>query len=170
MSYFEQLHKKQKHTFILVCINFVLFMILFAGLGYVFWQSATLVNRLQADLDKAEQAIADFQSRFQTMDTDVIVERLVTTATEQLGDSITNVIEKSDFAGHVMRVSEKLDATHDMIAKTGEAIQGIDATVKELDTEEMAQLVSYHILKGLGDGFQEAAESRKPNSPEKEDK
>ncbi len=170
MSYFEQLHTKQKHTFILVCINFALFMILFAGLGYVFWQSATLVNRLKADLDKAEQAIADLQSRFQTMDTDVIVERLVTTATERLGDSITQVIEDSDFAGQVMQVSEKLDATHDMITKTGEAIQGIDATVKELDTEEMAQLVSYHILKGLGDGFQEAAESRKPNSPEKEDK
>lgn len=164
MSDFEQLQKKQNQTFILVCINFALFMILFAGLSYVSWQSAMLVNRLKGDLDKAEQTITDLQSRFQNMDTDRIVERLVTTATEQLGESIRKVVQDSDLTGSVMQVSEKLGATHDMIAETGEAIQGIHETVKGLETEEMAQLVSYQILKGLGNGFQEAAESRKPNS------
>lgn len=166
MSYFEQLQKKQNQTFILVCINFALFMILFAGLGYVSWQSAMLVNRLKGDLDTAEQAITDLQSRFQNMDTDAIVERLVTSATEQLGESITRMVEDSDLTGQVMQVSEKLGTTQDMIAETGEAIQGIQETVQELDTEEMAQLVSYQVLKGLGDSFQNAAESHKPNSSE----
>lgn len=164
MSDFSQLQKKQNQTFILVCINFVLFMLLFTGLGYVSWQSATLVNRLKGDLDRAEQAITELQSRFQNMDTDVIVERLVTAATEQLGESIRNVVQDADLAGPVVQASEKLSATHDMIVETGEAIQGIHETVKGLDTEEMAQMVSYHILKGLGDGFQEAAASRKPDS------
>lgn len=166
MSDLELLQKKQNQTFILVCINFALFMILFAGLGYVSWQSATLVNRLQGDLEKAEQAITQLQSRFQNMDTDMIVERLVTTATEQLSESIKKVVQDSDLTGSVMEVSKKLRATHDMIAETGEAIQGIHETVKGLETEEMAQVVSYQILKGLGNGFQEAAESRKPNSSE----
>ena len=161
-----QLQKKQNQTFILVCINFALFIILFAGLGYVSWQSAMLVNRLKGDLEKAEQTINHLQSRFQNMDTDIIVERLVTSATEQLGDSIRNVVQDSDLTGSVTQVSEKLNATYDMIAETGGTIQGIHETVKGLDTEEMAQLVSYQILKGLGDGFQEAAESRKPNSTE----
>jgi hypothetical protein len=100
------------------------------------------------------------------MDTDMIVERLVTTATEELGESIRKVVQDSDLTGSVTQVSEKLGATHDMIAETGEAIQGIHETVKGLETEKMAQLVSYQILKGLGNGFQEAAESRKPNSSE----
>lgn len=68
----------------------------------------------------------------------------------------------------MMQVTEKLVATQDMITETGEAIQGIHETFKGLNTEEMAQLVSYHILKGLGDGFQEAAESRLHNSPKNE--
>lgn len=51
-----------------------------------------------------------------------------------------------------------------MIEETGQAIQGINETVKGLENEEIAKLVSYHILKGLGDGFQEAAETRKPDS------
>ena len=164
MSDFEQLQKKQNQTFILVCINFALFMILFAGMGYVSWQSALLVNQLKGELDKAEEAITQLQSRFQNMDADMIVERLVTTATEQLGESIRTVVQDSDLSGSVTQVSEKLGATHDMIVETGEAIQGIRETVNGLDTEEMAQLVSYNILKGLGDGFQQAAASRMPAS------
>lgn len=164
MSELNQLQSKQNQTFILVCINFVLFMILFTGLGYVTWQSATLLNRLKGDLDRAEQAIVEMQNRFQNMNTDVIVDRLVTSATESLGEAIRDVVKDSDLTTPVMQASEKLAATHELIEDTGTAIQEIHETIKGVDNEEIARLVSYHILKGLGDGFQEAAESRKPDS------
>lgn len=164
MSDFEQLQKKQNKTFILVFINFSLFMILFAGLGYVTWQSATLVNRLKGDLDRAEQTIAQLQSRFQEMDTNVIVDRLVTTASKQIGESIKEVVQGLNITEPIVQASEKLAATHDMIEQNVQAIKGIHETVKELGNEEIAALVSYQMLKGLGDGFKEAAETRKPDS------
>lgn len=164
MSELSQLQSKQNQTFILVCINFVLFIILFSALGYVSWQSATLVNRLKGDLDKAEQTIAELHDRFQQMDTNVIVDRLVTSATEQLGDSIRNVVQSSDLIMPIKEASDQLTATSEMIEETGAAIQGIHETIKEVNSEEIAQMVSYHMLKGLGDGFQEAAENRKPDS------
>jgi predicted PurR-regulated permease PerM len=164
MSDFEKLQKKQNKTFILVFINFSLFMILFAGLGYVSWQSVTLVNRLKGDLDRAEQTIAQLQSRFQQMDTDVIVDRLVATASERIGESIKEVVQGPDFTGPIVQASEKLAATHDMIEQNVQVIQGIHETIKGLGNEEIAELVSYQILKGLGDGFQKAAEARSPDS------
>jgi hypothetical protein len=168
MSDFEQLMKKQNKTFILVFINFALFMILFAGMGYVSWQSAALVNRLKGDLDRAEQAIAQLQSRFQQMDTDVIVDRLVATASKRISESIKEVVQGPDVTGQIVQASEKLAATHDMIEQNVQAIQGIHETVKGWDNEEIAKLVSYQILKGLGDGFQEAAATGKPDSIDNE--
>jgi hypothetical protein len=162
MKDFVQLQKKQNQTFILVCINFVLFMVLFAGLGYVTWQSAALVNRLKGDLNRAEQTIAELQERFRKMDMDVLADRLVKTVSERLDKSIRNSVQDSEFMAKLARTSERISATHEVIEQTGEAIQGIHETVKELDNEELAKLVSYHILKGLGDGFQKAAETRKP--------
>lgn len=164
MSEISQLQSKQNQTFILACVNFVLFIILFSVLGYVSWQSATLVNRLKGDLDRAEQTIADLHNRFQQMDTNVIVDRLVTSATEQLGESIRNVVQSSDLTMPIKQASEKLAATSELIEDTGVAIQGIHETIKDVNSEEIAKMVSYHMLKGLGDGFQEAAESRKPDS------
>ena len=40
-------------------------MVLFIGLGYVSWQSATLVNRLKGDLDRAvlKQLYTDFTQK-----------------------------------------------------------------------------------------------------------
>jgi len=168
MSDFEQLQKKQNKTFILVFINFSLFMILFAGLGYVTWQSATLVNRLKGDLDRAEQTIAQLQSRFQQMDTDVIVDRLVAAASERIGESIREVVQGPHVTGAIVQASEKMAATHDMIEQNVQAIQGIHESVQGLGNEEIAELVSYQILKGLGDGFQEAAETREPDSKSNE--
>ena len=67
-----------------------------------------------------------------------------------------------------MQASEKLAATHDLIEQNVQAIQGIQETVKGWDNEEIAKLVSYQILKGLGDGFQEAAATGKPDSIDNE--
>ncbi|MGA7276963.1 MAG: hypothetical protein WBW79_03420 [Desulfocapsaceae bacterium] len=164
MSDLVQLQKRQNQTLLLVCINFVLFVVLFSALGYVAWQSATLVNRLQEDLGKAEQTIAQLQGRFQNMDLEDVVDRLVNSATAQLGTSIAAVVQQSDLGVPMTQVSAKITAAQEMIEQTGEVVAGIQKTVAGLDNEAIAQQVSYHILKGLGDGFQQAAESRKPGS------
>ena len=164
MTDFERLHSKQTKIFILVCTNFVLFLVLFSGLGYVTWQSAALVHQLQKDLDRAEQTIGNLRDRIQQVDIEVITDRLVTTASKQIGESIRGVVQAPDIMDPIVQATEKLAATQEMIMETGEAIQGIHEKVKGLDNEEIAQLVAYHTLKGLGDGFQKAAESRKPES------
>ena len=158
-----QLQKKQDQIFILVCINCVLFMVLFTGLGYVIWQSAALVNRLKGDLERAEQRIVELQERFRNMEMDVLIEEFVSKASERLEKSIKTVVQDSEFTASLNRISQKMTATHDMIVQTEDAIHGIHESVKRLNNEEIAQLVTYHILKGLGDGFQKAAETRKPN-------
>ena len=162
MKDLSQLQKKQDQIFILVCINCVLFMVLFTGLGYVIWQSATLVNRLKGDLGRAEQRIVELQERFRNMEMDVLLEELVSKASEGLEKSIKTVVQDSEFTAPLNRISQKMTATHDLIVQTEDAIHGIHETVKGLNNEEIAQLVSYHILKGLGDGLQRAAETNKP--------
>lgn len=154
MDDFSASGKKQNKIFILVCINFVLFMILFTGLGYVTWQSATLVNRLKGDLDRAEQTIAEIKNHLQHVDTNKIVDQLVASASSQLTESIRNVVQGSELTEPIMQASEKLVATQEMIKET----------VDKLDNQEIANRVSYQILKGLGDGFQDAAEIRNPDS------
>ncbi|MEN8190115.1 MAG: hypothetical protein ABFS19_09735 [Thermodesulfobacteriota bacterium] len=165
----EKFHRKQNQLFILVCINFVMFVILFGGLGFVTYQSASLVSRLKGDLHLAEQSIAQLQDRFHNMDVDKLVDRLVVTASKSLEESIKNVVKNSDLTTPLTQASERMAATHEVIEQTGTAIQGIHETVKGLDNEEIARLVSYNILKGLGDGFQQAAEAGKPRTVIKQD-
>lgn len=164
MADLMQLQKRQNQMLLLVCINFVLFVVLFSALGYVAWQSATLVSRLKTDLNRAEQTISQLQDRFQNMDIEVVAERLVSSATAQLGASIAAVVQQSDLGAPMTQVSAKITAAQEAIEQTGEVVAGIQQAVAELDNEAIAQQVSYHILKGLGDGFQQAAELRKPGS------
>jgi predicted PurR-regulated permease PerM len=162
MSELVQLQKKQNRIYILVCINFLLFIILFAGLGVVTWQSATLVSRLNKNLGKAEQTIVELQSRFEKLDTDMIVKRLVSNASEQLGESIRTTLKNTDFTQPIAEISNKIVLTQEMIGKSGEAMQKIQEKMNHLDNDEIAQRVSYHVIKGLGDGFQKAADDRLP--------
>lgn len=162
MSEMMQLQKKQNRIYILVWLNFLLFMILFAGLGFVTWKSATLVSRLNTDLGKAEQTIGELQSRFQNIDTDVIVERLVATASEQLSASLRTTLQNTDFIQPVAEISEKIAMTQEMIGKSGDAMQLIQAKMSHLDNDEIAKRVSYHVIKGLGDGLQRAADDHLP--------
>lgn len=157
-----RLQKRQDQIFVLVCVNCVLFMVLFTGLGYVIWQSATLVNGLKGDLDRAEQRVVELQERFRNMEMDGLLEESVAKASERLEKSIRTVIQDSEVTAPLNRISQKMTATHDMIVQTGDTIHEIQETVKRLENKEIAQLVSYHILKDLGDGFQKAAETGKP--------
>jgi hypothetical protein len=164
MSDFETLEKKQQKILVLVGLNFVLFMILFAGLGYVTWKSAVLVNRLEDNLNQAEETIAQLQTRFQQMDTDVIVERLVKNASDQISESVRQVVRNTDIALPITEMSEKLIATQEKFEKTSAALAGIHETVSQLDNEEISKYVSYYILKELGQGLQNAAEKNKPEA------
>lgn len=137
-------------------------MILFAGLGFVTWQSATLVSRLNTDLGKAEQTIGELQSRFQNIDTDVIVEQLVTQASEQLSASLRTTLKNTDFIQPIAEISEKIALTQEMIGKSGDTMQIIQEKMSHLDNDEIAKRVSYHVIKGLGDGLQRAADERLP--------
>ncbi len=162
MSELVQLQKKQNSIYILVCINFLLFMILFAGLGFVTWQSATLVNRLNKNLGKAEQTIVELQSRFENLDLDMIVERLVNKASEQLGESIRTTLKDTDFVQPIAEISNKIVLTQEMIGKSGEAMQKMQEKLSYLNNDEIAKRVSYRVIKGLADGFQKAADDRLP--------
>ena len=165
MSELVQLQKKQNSIYILVCINFLLFMILFAGLGFVTWQSATLVSRLNKNLGKAEQTIVELQSRFEKLDPDMIVERLVNKASEQLGESLRTTLKGTDFVQlrlPIAEISNKIVLTQEMIGKSGEAMQKMQEKLSHLNNDEIAKRVSYHVIKGLADGFQKAADDRLP--------
>lgn len=135
-------------------------MILFTGLGFVTWKSATLVSRLNTDLGKAEQAIAQLHIRFQNMDTDVIVERLVNKASEQLGTSIRTTLKNIDLAQPIAELSDKIAITQKMVGKSSDAMQRIQEEMSHLDNDEIAKRVSCHVIKGLGDGLQKAADDR----------
>ena len=167
----ERMEKRQKQVLILTCLNFVMFMVLFGGLGYVVYQSASLVNKLQNDLETAEQKIAALHDKFDDLDAEVVVQRIVAVATEQVTVSVREAIGEAALPEPLKNASERMEnaseniqETREAVVSAGEAIQDIGEVVKELDNDEIAQRVSYHILKGLGDGFQEAASVRKPES------
>lgn len=163
MNDFGALQKKQQKIFILVGLNFLMFVVLFTGLGYVTWQSAVLVNRLQTDLEKAEHTIAQLKIQLQQIDAESIVERVVTNTTEQIKNSMQKVTQDFDIAYHITQVSEKLDATQKTIEETNQAIIGVNETVQGLSDKEISRYVSYYLLKDLGEGLQEAAEKNKPD-------
>lgn len=163
MSDIATIQRKQNKILTIVSINFVLFALLFAGMGYVTWQSVAIVNQLKTNLDQAEQTIEQLRDRFQQLDTDQVVERLVASASAQISDSLRQVVQESDLTLPITQISEKLQATQETFEKTNQAIVGIHKTVKGLDNEEISRLVSYHILKDLGDGLHKAAEKKKPD-------
>lgn len=162
MNELESLQKRQNHIFILVCVNFLLFMILFGGLGYVTYQSTVLVNRLKGDLEQAEQAVAALQLRLQDIDMDAVTDRVVEKAGDRLGVALQEVVSTSDLVTPLTVASERISVAQERMDSTGEAVRAIGQRVQGLDSDDIARRVSYHILKGLGDGFQQAADERGP--------
>lgn len=151
MSDFDQLHKKQNRIFLVVIVNFLLFMILFTGAGFVIWQSATLVNRLSSDLTKAEETIGGLQERMQAMDTSTMMDRLTQNATDQLRESIRSSLADVDFAQPMSQLSDTLVVTQDMLLQSGNALQGINENVTRLDNDVIARKVADYVLQGLRD-------------------
>ena len=162
MTEIEQLQKQNHRTFILVGLNFIMFLILFFGLGYVAWQSSALISKLEGDLNKVEQAVGQFQARIQQVDFDTVVNKVLANARDDMGDSVRAALTQSEFGNALTNLAERVDQAHDRLEHIGDAMKEVNRKLQEIETEQLAQLVSYNILKGLGDGFTQAAESKKP--------
>ena len=162
MAEIEQLQQQNHRTFILVGLNFIMFLILFSGLGYVSWQSSMLISKLETDLEKIERAVVQFQEKIQHMDLDALMGKVMESAKDNMGDSIRTALTQSDFGGSLSNLAEKVEDAQNKLERVSEAVQEANDKLQKIDTEQLAQLVSYSILKGLGDGFTNAAESNKP--------
>lgn len=160
----EYLRQQNQRTLILVSINFVMFLILFSGLGYVAWKSSTLITKLETDLAKAEQAVVRFQGKLEHLDIDTLMAKVMQGAKENLGESVKTALNQSDFGGSLSNLSEKVENAQGKLERISTAVQEANDNLRNIDTEQLAQLVSYNMLKGLGEGFTNAAESRKPAS------
>ncbi len=162
MAEIEQLQQQNHRTFVLVCVNFIMFLILFSGLAYVSWKSSMLISKLETDLEKVERAAVQFQDKIQHMDLDALMGKVMESAKENMGDSIRTALNQSDFGGSLNNLAEKVENTQDKLERISEAVQEANNKLQKIDTEQLAQLVSYNILKGVGDGFTKAAETNKP--------
>lgn len=165
MTEISRLNRTSDRTFILVCLNFVMLFVLFCGLGYVAWQSAALIDALQDDLDKAEKTVAELRGRIQEMDIDLLMDRVTEAAVEKLRNSVVSVVEEAEFVNTLQDLSEKVDSAQYKLDQTGESIRAINDRLQQMDAESLGQAVSYHMLKGLGEGFNQAADTQKPLKP-----
>ena len=162
MTEIEQLQQQNHRTFILVGLNFIMFLVLFFGLGYVAWKSSTLISKVEDDLNKFEHAVGQFQARVQQVDLDTVMEKMLANARDKMGDSVKAALSQSEFGSSLTNLTERVDQAHDRLGSIGEAVKKTNEKLHKIDTKQLAQLVSYNILKGLGDGFTQAAESNKP--------
>lgn len=158
----EQLKQKNDRMFVLVCLNFAMLAVIFFGSGYVLWQSATIINKLKEDLDTAELAMVEIRERLQQLDVDAAMDRVMSDATEKIKVSVSTALQESDLGSPLMELSQRVQGGQEKLEQTTAAIAEINERLKNIETEELAQLVSYNMLKGLGEGFTEAAEARKP--------
>lgn len=162
MTEMEKLQQQNQRTFLLIILNFIMFLILFFGLGYVAWQSSTLISRMEGNLEKVEQAVVQFRDRLQHMDVDTLTGKVVESTKQNMGDSIRTALNESDFSGSLSDLSQKVENAQASLEHISKTVQEANEKLQKIDTEQLAQLVSYNMLKGLGDGLSNAAEARKP--------
>ena len=156
------LNKRQRQTFQLTLINFALFLVLFSALIYVSWQSSMLVKRLQASIDSAEQAVASIQSRIGNIDEGELFDRAVARIGENLRQSVTASIADSPGLSRVQEISTRVEELGTTVTETAEAVKAVSERIADMDSEAIANQVSYSLLKGMGEGFSNAAETRRP--------
>ena len=162
MTEIEILQQQNHRTFILVGLNFIMFLVLFFGLGYVAWQSSTLIAKLESDLNKVEHVLGQFQTKVQQVDFDTIMDKVLANTTDKMGDSVKAALNQSEFGGSLTNLVERVNQAHDRLESIGKSVKEANEKLHKIETEQLAQLVSYNILKGLGAGFTQAAESNKP--------
>ena len=152
----EIIQKRSRRTFLLTCANFAMLAILFLGLGFVIFHAATLFSGLKQDLAHAEQQLVALRERMQEeMNAEAIVQKAVVAGMEAVQEELAASLPGAE-------ALEKLGTAAEKMESTAEAVESISNQLQGLDADQIAQAVSYHILKGLGQGLDEAAESRKP--------
>jgi len=162
MTEIEKLTQQNQRTFILVCSNFAILLVLFFGFGYVIWQSASLISKVKEDLVRAEQAVVQLQQKIEHMDMDTLIDRVVVSTKESVGDSIKTSISESEFGGSLNNLAERVENAQTKLEDTSESLKAANDKLQKIDTEQLARLVSYYMLQGLADGFASAAEANKP--------
>lgn len=164
MTDIEQLSQQHRRTFILICANFIMFVVLFFALGFVAWKSATLISKINEDLDRAEQAVAQLQLRIQDLSVENLMDKVVSSAGDSIRSSLKTAINESNFNVSLSTLSTRIEGSQAKLERIGQSLQEANDKLHKIDTEELAQLVAYHILARLGEGFTSAAEARKPLS------
>ena len=162
MTELQLLQQQYHRTFILVGLNFIMFLVLFSGLGYVAWKSSTLIANLENDLTRVEHAVGQFQAKVQQVDFDTVMDKVLDNAGIKMGDSVKAALSQSEFGSSLTNLAERVDQVHDRLESISEAVKKANETLHKIGTEQLGQLVSYNILKGLGVGLTQAAESNKP--------
>jgi hypothetical protein len=157
----EQGQRRDQWTLALVSLNFLMFLILFSGLGFLVWRSLGLISQLERNLGKVEQTMVQVQHRIDTLDVDAAMNRLMANATQRVGQSIQTSLDQANFGGSLAGMTQRMENVQARIDQIGEAVRAANARLREIDPDTLAQQVSYNILKNLGDGLRAAAESRR---------
>ena len=161
MSEITELRQKNDKMFVLVCLNFVMLFVLFCAMGYAIWRSIQLVEHVNDQLQKVEQGVVVLRSRIQEMDSEVVMDKVMDSAIKKIELSLSSSLKGVDMATPISNLSSKIEIAQEKLETTSERIQTVSQSLEKFDTDELAQQVSYHLLKGLGEGFTQAAESRK---------
>ena len=162
MTDIEQLSQQHRRTFILICSNFIMFLVLFFALGLVVWKSATLVSKINEDLARAERAVAELQQRIQYLNFETLMEKVVSSAGESIRSSLKTAINESNFSASLNTLSNRIEGSQAKLEQVGQSLQEANTKLQKINADELAQLISYHMLARLGEGFNSAAEARKP--------
>ena len=162
MNDIEQLNQRNQRIFVLICFNFAMLLILFIGFGLVLWKSSNLISKINEDLTRAEQAVVETKQKLQNLDMDTLMEKVVSSAGVSVDKAVRNAITESEFKSSLENIANRVDDAQTRLQILGDTLVSVNKKIQEFDTRQMAQLVSYNMLKGIGDGFTSAAEANKP--------
>jgi len=162
MNDIVRIKQKNDRIFVLVCLNFLMLFILFCGMGFVIWQSSKLVQNVDIKLQKVEQVVDAMRTRIHELDTGDVMAKVMDQAVENVGQTVSASLQDNTLMAPLRNVSDRIQTTQEKLEKASETIRTASERLQNLDTDEIAQQVSYQILKGLGEGFDQAAEKRKP--------
>ena len=97
-------------------------------------------------------------------DVDAVMDRVAQAAVDRLKSSMESAVEEADFVNRLRDLAKKVDAAQDRLNQSADTIRAINDRLQAMDAERIGQAVSYHTLKGIGEGFTRAAEARKPDA------
>ena len=96
------------------------------------------------------------------MNMDDLLNRVMVSAKESMGESIKTAISESEFSGSLGTLAGRVANVQDKLASISESLKSLNDKLQWLNTERLARQVSYNMLLGLGQGLTSAAEANKP--------